>query len=184
MKRTVQANLGEEHVPVMGINIKVKRKGLTILQDLSPDRPAEGANIKFKQTTNYQEGQAVPAGIPSYKTYENPEEETRIRSKSASKWRQDDNIYEPKRASRKINRQNTEDLELTQQVIEEGMQHPKWWGDGSEEKKNKSNCIQKVSKHQYTAEKVHNKLDSNSQSFINRNKSPVLKAAREECDRV
>ena len=80
-------------------------------------------------------GKDQPAGVPSYKTYKDNDEETRVRARSASKWREgDDATYEPRKPKFKINRQSTEDLETIQDITIHGMRYPKWWGDGSQEK--------------------------------------------------
>jgi len=84
--------------------------------------------------------QAVPAGRPSY-VKEDSEEETRVRSKSPNKWRIDNSIYEPKQAKYKINRQNTDEINKANEAKEFGVRYPKWWGDNSEEKRNKKTEI-------------------------------------------
>ena len=82
-----------------------------------------------------ENNKAVPAGIPSYMTFKNDEEEERVRQRSASKWRVgDDSVYEPKAPRIKISRTTTEDFE---KQTKDGMNYPKWWGDNSDEKQKK-----------------------------------------------
>jgi len=75
-----------------------------------------------------------PAGRPSYQTYANSEEENETKQRSASRWRADESLYEPKKAKYKINRQNTNEVEYNNKYSIAGMIYPKWWGDTSEEK--------------------------------------------------
>ena len=80
--------------------------------------------------------QAVPAGRPSYSKYQDNHEESKVVDRNISKWRSDENVYEANRPNIKINRKSTEDLHSVQKVIDEGMQHPRWWGDASNHKDN------------------------------------------------
>lgn len=43
-------------------------------------------------------------------------------------------MYDPNKTPVKINRQPTEDLLLANQVEGSTIDHPKWWGDRSDEK--------------------------------------------------
>lgn len=115
----------------------------------APNLPFFDENLSYNQAGVSQrpcrhnfrpenEDKAVPAGIPSYISFLNEEEEVKIKERSASKWRVDDSVYEAKAPRIKINRTSTEEFEKTKHQNKSGMNYPKWWGDNSSEKPKKS----------------------------------------------